>query len=482
MSTIKNQKLTLTDAIIRAATLPEKGDYFLRDNKVDGLAVRVYASGRKSWIAEKKQDGKPLRIVLGFWGTEGMTLPAARVAAKQRLAEMAQGINPNLEKKKRIRQNKIEIELEAMTIQVICEKYVKDKIKNPDKPALTTIKSWENSFDKLSKGTLWKMPVVNVLGEDLAEEYDRLANSVKAKTASNNGKTQAAITMRSLRAAFNVAVTSRKIQDTNLPFQQFNKLRKGWNLPTKRDRIVGKHEGDMAKWWAAVHELRNRQGSNRRDAPMIADFLVLGLLWGGRKNEVLSLTWENVDFEHGVVRFVKTKNKLTHEFPMAAYARGILENRKKVCEESYPESPWVFPSSRTGRETKLRGHISEPKKTIAQVAKTSGCLFSTHDLRRTFGTLLNEMGVSGYTIRKALNHAATDTAERHYLQQRLQSIRLTYQNLEDKILIEAGVKKPDDNGFVPVDMNTYQQLLAQQKELAALKAMLEAQAGAAKTA
>jgi len=479
MSAIKNQKLTLTDAIIGAATLPEKGDYFLRDNKVDGLAVRVYASGRKSWIAEKKQDGKPLRVVLGFWGTEGMTLPAARVAAKKRLAEMAQGINPNLEKMKRIRQNKIELEREAMTIAVVWERYVANKLKGS---AATTVKGWDNAEGKLSKGKLWKRPAADVSGEDLAEEYDRLANSAKSKTATNSGKTQAAITMRSLRAAYNLAVTTKKFQDTNLPFKLFNELRKGWNRPTKRDRIVGKHEGDMSRWWAAVQELRTRQGSNRRAAPMIADFLVLSLLWGGRKNEVLSLTWENVDFEHGVVRFVETKNKLIHEFPMTTHAREILEGRKKACEESYPDSPWVFPSSRTGYKSKQRRHITEPKKTIEQVAKAAGCQFSSHDLRRTFGTLLNEMGVSGYTVRKALNHAATDTAGRHYLQQRLQHIRLTYQNLEDKILIEAGVKKPDDRGFVPVDMNTYQELLAQQKELAALKEMLDAQAGAAKAA
>lgn len=475
MATYKNQKLILTDEIIGAAPKPDKADYILRDAKIDGLGLRIYASGQMSWVAEKKLDGSPLRVVLGFWGNGGMTIPAARTAAKATLALIKQGINPNLEKKKRIRQNRIELEREALTIEVVWQRYVEHKLNDPKKPADTTIKGWDYAKAKLAKGKLWKKPAADVLGEDLAEEYDRLANSAKSVTASNKGRTQAAITMRSLRAAYNLAVSTRKVQDTNIPFKLFNQLRKGWNRPTKRDRIVGKHEGDMARWWAAVQELRTHEGSNRRAAPMIADFLILCLLWGGRKNEVLSLTWDNVDFEHGVVRFVETKNKLTHEFPMTTHAREILESRKKACEENYPDSPWVFPSSRTGYKSKERRHISEPKKTIAQVAKAAGCQFSPHDLRRTFGTLLNEMGVSGYTVRKALNHAATDTAGRHYLQQRLQHIRQTYQNLEDKILIEAGVKKPDDTGFVPVDINTYQQLLAQQKELAAIKEMLEAQ-------
>ncbi len=475
MPTVKNQKLTLTEVIVREAPLPEKGDYFLRDDKIEGLAVRVYASGRKSWVAEKKQDGKPLRVVLGFWGDGGITLPAARTAAKLRLAEMAQGINPNLEKKKRLRENQIALAREALSVGVAWDRYVEQRKSDPKSPSPSTIKGWDSARKKLSKGDLWKMPLSDMTGEDLANEYDRLAKSAKAKTASNGGKTQAAAAIRYLRAAFIYAVATGKVQDAHRPFILLGKLRKGWNQPTKRNRIVGQHEGELSKWWAAVQELRNHEGSNRRAAPMIADFLLLALLWGGRKTEILSLKWEQVDFEHGVIQFLETKNNQIHEFPMTDYARQILEGRKKDCEENYAASPWVFPSPRVGYKTKERGHISEPKKTIAQVVEKAGCKFSPHDLRRTFATLLGELGVNGYTIRKALNHAASDTAGRHYLQSRLHQIRITYQSLEDKILMEAGVKKPDESGFVPVDINIYQQLLAQQKELAALKELLDAE-------
>ena len=81
----------------------------------------------------------------------------------------------------------------------------------------------------------------------------------------------------------------------------------------------------------------------------------------------------------------------------------------------------------------------EPKATIKKVVTVSGCKFSIHDIRRTFATLLNEMGASEYSVKRALNHSAHDTASKHYLKSRIAGLRALYQQYEDKVLIEAGV-------------------------------------------
>ena len=45
------------------------------------------------------------------------------------------------------------------------------------------------------------------------------------------------------------------------------------------------------------------------------------------------------------------------------------------------------------------------------------------------------------SVRKALNHAADDTASKYYIQARIAKIRPIYQQYEDNLLVEAGVIK-----------------------------------------
>jgi len=184
--------------------------------------------------------------------------------------------------------------------------------------------------------------------------------------------------------------------------------------------------------------------------------LTLTLLWGVRKVEILSLRWENVDLSGGSVRFDATKNGRIHVIPITSHVQHILERRKKERDSTDANCPWVFPSPQAGFDS----HLTEPRKTVTRVEEASGCKFSIHDLRRTFGTLLNEMGVSEYTVKKALNHAPNDTASRHYLQPRLKELRPIYQKLEDKILIEAGVMKEEPAETVVIDANLYAELMA----------------------
>lgn len=54
-------------------------------------------------------------------------------------------------------------------------------------------------------------------------------------------------------------------------------------------------------------------------------------------------------------------------------------------------------------------------------------------------TLLQETGVSDFSVKRALNHAAQDVMGKHYLISRIQKLRTPYQNFEDALLIEAGV-------------------------------------------
>jgi len=453
--------VNLTMAVAKNAPLPDEGDYILRDTNITGLGLRVYKSGAKTWIFQKKLGRRPVRVVLGPFPTVGLEdkyngvvkLDGARTLAIKAAAKISARIDPNLEKRNQQRQTEADRDREALTVSVIWKEYAgadeddaevnKDGTEvdkgNVAEVAPSTIAGWKRAGKKLKRSPIWSKPFLAVGAADLVREFDRLARSADKSKNSNKGLTQASATMRYLRAAFRKAILMKDLENVVNPFSKFNKLRPDWYKVNKRKRIVANSEGDLAKWWKAVDDLRNKTDPRAKDAKAIADYLILSLLWGGRRTEILSLKWNEVNLSNGVVSFIKTKNGIIHDIPITAYARSILERRKLENDAQNSPSEYVFPASRTGYKTKAKTHLQEPKTSISEVAKAAGIPFTPHDLRRTFGTLLNEQDVSKYVIERALNHAPTDTAGKHYVQQRLKYLSKTYQELEDQILVEAGV-------------------------------------------
>lgn len=452
METIENKgkpnRVALTLAKARDAKAPAKGDYILWDATTRGFGLRVYSTGAKIWIAQKKLEKRPVRTHLGRF--PDMTLNKAREEAEDALNKIRKGVDPNLEKRQQARETEKSREREKITIGFAFEQYLAfqsgghdGEAKEP-RAAANTIRDLEKAKKRLEAGALWKLPIEEVDDQALLKEYRRLCRSTKSKKASNGGKTAAGGIFRYLRAAFNRAARTYKINIADNPFQGFSSQEKGWQTAPARNTIVADAEGDLDRWWKAVETLRSKTDARARDAATIADWLQVALLLGGRKTESLSLKWEDVDLERGVGVFKKTKSGREHYFPIAPYVRSILERRKAGNENLAEPSAYVFSASRSGWKSHERTHIKEPKSAIGLVKKASGISFSAHDLRRTFGTLLNEMEVNAYTVKKALNHAANDVASRHYIQTRIKALLPIYERLETLVLTEAGVIKPAD--------------------------------------
>lgn len=431
----------LSERVALDAALPAKGDYTIRDSKnlSSGLGLRVYASGAKSWIVQKKLLRKPYRLVLGSF--EQMTYAAAVKAALDPASKLASGIDPRLEARVQARATE---QLRARE-QLNCEVVFKDyRAAQGLSKAGVPKKDLVFAEKRLATGRLWKMPLLDIEGKDLEDEYKRLMATAKRANATTKGQTQAGRILRSLRAAFTAAFLNYKLQAPN-PFSELNKLIKGWYKVNSRTVIVANSEGDLKRWWDAVESLRAGPGHQARDSGTIADFMVLALLLGGRSTELLSLTWKNVNLRAGTVRIPKevSKNSVEHVVPFGQYSRGILQRRLAENRAMTTPSLYVFNASRRGRSLDgkpgVRTYIKEPKKACQRVGALAEFKFTPHDLRRTFATLFDEMGVNTATLEKALNHAPSTTARKHYIVKRLSPTRKLYQALEEKILIEAGI-------------------------------------------
>jgi integrase len=428
-----NRSIKLTMATAKAAQLPSEGDYILRDPAYRnlGLGLRVYASGVKSWIVQKKLGKRPVRVVLGAF--PAINLDQAIKLAQEKALEFARGQDPNQEKRRRQKALDDSKDKEKLTVGVAFLAYEEDK---KSSNSLRTISDRQKSRKHLEDSKLWNMPLTDVDGNDLMAEYRRLV-AIGSK-GSNGGKTQAGAALVWLRAVFRHTYTTKKLVVVD-PFNMFNKLQPNWYRANRRKRIVATTEGQLAAWWQAVEKLRAKKDNRSKDAETTADFLFLSILFGTRRNELLPLRWGEVNLEDGTVSFLNTKNGTPHVIPYGSFAKDIFERRHEANQKLQSPSLFVFPSSRLGKDG-VQTHLKDPKNSMGEVATLSGVPFSPHDLRRTFATLIEEIEhVSTITIEKVLNHAPSTTAGKHYVVQRMLRLRPLYQRFEDCILTEAGV-------------------------------------------
>jgi integrase len=154
---------------------------------------------------------------------------------------------------------------------------------------------------------------------------------------------------------------------------------------TSRDRFLQPHE--LPNFFKALAEETNEP---------IRDYVLLSLLTGARRGNVLSMCWEDIRFETSEWYIPETKNGLPHTVTLTQEAVAILVQRKK---QQIEKTPFVFPS------TGAKGHLTEPKKGWKRLLEHANIKnLRIHDLRRTLGSWQAREGASLTIIGKSLNH------------------------------------------------------------------------------
>ena len=85
----------LTKRIIDASK-PRAKDFFVWDNDLPGFGIRVFASGKKSYLVQYRVKGRSRRYTIGLHGP--FTPEKARIEAMGLLAAIAKGEDPAEEK------------------------------------------------------------------------------------------------------------------------------------------------------------------------------------------------------------------------------------------------------------------------------------------------------------------------------------------------------------------------------------------------
>jgi integrase len=130
---------------------------------------------------------------------------------------------------------------------------------------------------------------------------------------------------------------------------------------------------------------------------LLYPIVMIALSTGGRKNEIRKLKWPHVDFDAGVLRFLKTKTHVPRSVPLLGEARTLLE---ALVQHRRPEVPWVFPSSRKGDTQPL--FVDYAWSVAVKASGIAPCRF--HDLRHSFASYMAMSGASLRDLAEVLGH------------------------------------------------------------------------------
>jgi integrase len=372
------------------------------DTELKGFGLRV-SNSTKTYFAETKVQGKTVRVSLGKHGV--VTAEEARKEAKVQLAAMTKDINPNQVQ----RENRIK----TITLNEVYVDYM--AARKSLKPS--TRRDYKTCIEVYLKDWVHK-PMLDIT-RDMVES--------KHREISEKSEARANLAMRFLRALFNFAAEYRdakgRVVIADNPVRRLS-AKKIWNKVKLRSNYIQPHQ--LKAWWDAVWTLKNdsTRGSTQ-DRESVRDYLLVLLFTGLRREEALSLTWDNnINFDSKTLKIFDTKNRSDHELPLSDFLIDLLVRRKAAST-----SNWVFPGS-----GKL-GRIIDPRKLMQKVEEISGVTFSSHDLRRSFASIVNALGdsISYYTVKRLLNHKTADVTA-GYIQHNPEKLREAMQAVTNFIL------------------------------------------------
>lgn len=327
---------------------------------LSGFGVRVYPTGKKSFVLFYRVKGRQHLKVLGQFGA--LTVEQARDRAAKDLTVVLDGKDPLEEKNKAAKGTRFD---------AFCEMYIERYAKQHKKSWLED----QRRIDKYLKPEFGTHRVDAISRNDIARLHSRLGSEYPY--AANR-------CIEQLSKMFKLAQDWGLIEHGAVnPASSIQSYRE-----TKRDRWVKPEELPLLA--KAINEEKNFYG---RQA------LWLYLLTGLRRDEVLTLEWQNVDLNRGEIRIPETKSGRIHYVPLSAPAAKLLADLPRR-----EGNPYVVPGEKPGQ------HLVNIEKIWRRVRKQAKVQdVRLHDLRRTVGSWLAQSGNSLHLIGRVLNHSSQST-------------------------------------------------------------------------
>lgn len=371
----------LTKRVVDAAE-NRPSDYVIWDDELPGFGLRVFTSGKRSYVIQYRQGGRSRRFTIGLHGV--WTPERARQEAKTQLGRVAQGDDPAEEK---------QIDHKSLSVKELCELYLADleaglilgKGGRPKKPS--TIVSDVGRINRHIVpllGTrrvrdLTKADITKAMKEIMAGKTRLVAKTKKlrGKSIVKGGAGTATRTIGLFGGILTYAAETGII-DVN-PAHGVRRPKD--NVRARRlSEAEYRTLGEMLK--AAVEDETYR---------MTAEIIRQIALTGCRRTEMITLQWDEADTDTSCLRLKDSKEGRPIGLPVVEY----LEGRRKEANGDY-----VFPG-RDG-DAAFGSFPNQWKKIFADSPLAD---VTPHVLRHSFASIANDLGFTEVTIAALVGHA-----------------------------------------------------------------------------
>lgn len=437
-------RVKFTPPRIQAFACPfGKKQAFLWDTEVRGLGLRVTDKGVKAYVLERKLGRRTVRMTIGsptdwpldsIWedagAGQGIRQVGARSEARKLLSTIDTGTDPRQEKKKRIAADQADRALAKA-----------ERLRQE----LTGLQAWENY--RSARASRWGElgrhdhevivqaggaprlrskakvtqpgPLRKLLDRPLAQLDGKVVSAWLATDAARRPAV-AGKSFRMLRAFVNWCGEhddyKAVVQRDCCASKKTRAL-----LPKPKAKQDSLEREQLSSWFAEVRKISN---------PVIAAYLQVLLLTGARREEVLSLQWDDVDFQWNRMS-IKDKVEGRRDIPLTPYVAFLLNSLPRL-----KKNPWVFssPAAKSGR-------LQEPRLNHNKALVAADLPHITlHGLRRSFGSLAEWLEAPVGIIAQIQGHKPSALVEKHYRVRPMDLLRQWHRKLEEWILREARIE------------------------------------------
>lgn len=356
----------------------------LWDTSLKGFAFRLSAKGKGSWLIVRRlgEGGSKAKQVWYVFGEYPvMDLDAATTEAHKLIASIADGINPQNEKRK-TRNKQHEAFANGKLKDVYQQWYEKHRADDWETPGTY----WYEVGRRFNVEVLPKLREQTLVSDISKSDITTLIDNKERLTKS--GARQVFNAMRPFFKWMRV----REL----IPFDPMEGLSPP--DPTEaRDRVLEPEE--IAKLWEAANHTALPYGQ----------FYKLLILTLQRRDEVAGMQWRELDNRDKtwIIPGSRTKNGREHLVHLSPLAWSIIEDlaaKAPVVAEGRFAYPFVFPATPTSYISGFSVAKQTIDETIEEIFGRSLEPWRLHDLRRTGATGLASLGVSPHIVERILNH------------------------------------------------------------------------------
>jgi integrase len=373
----------LTDRFARTVEPPPKGriDRYFDTNPSAprGFLLRVTPAGARAWALRYRlqSTGREREVTIG--AAENRKLAAAYKRARELRRQIEDGLDPLAEREER---------RAAPDVKELVDRFIAEEL--PRGRAPRTQAEYQAMLRDWILPGLARRKVEDIQSEDIEKLHHKITATGKARRAN---------AVKSLCSTIFAKAIAWKMRTDNPA--------KGVAGNKERGRQRYLKDPELERLLTVLESWRER----RRDS---VDAIMLAMLTGARRGEILSMRWGDVDLEEGI--WLKpaelTKGRDEHRLPLSAAVVTLLRQREaelsvggKVAVLRNDSAPVFRGAGSKTHTNRLEAHWRELR---AEAGLTD---LRFHDLRHSAASWAISSGLSLAVVGGLLGHRKSATTE-----------------------------------------------------------------------